>query len=98
MLDVLSDKDYEALTRFLHKATGWVFVALGGFLIAVTETYDLVEGSEWSLAVFWILIVVMTGLSVANAAAREARTDRGRKRRKQLQQHEGVAPGGATPS
>lgn len=98
MLDALSDEDYEALIRYLHKATGWIFVGAGGFLIAVAQTYELVEALEWPLAVFWVLLVTMTGLSIGNAAAREARTERGRQRRIQMQQHEGAAPSGAPPS
>lgn len=97
MLDALSDEDYEALIRYLHKATGWVFVGAGGFLIAVTETYGLVEGLQWPLVVFWILLVVMAGLSIGNAVAREARTERTRQRRIGMHQPEEAAPDGAAP-
>ena len=40
---------------------------MGGFLIAAKETYELTEGSEWPNLVFWVLVVVMAGLSFANA-------------------------------
>jgi hypothetical protein len=97
MLDVLSDEDYEALVRFLHKARGWVFVALGGLLIAISETYNLAESMHWSLVVFWILVVVLPGVCLGNTVALLRRSDRERKRRVELKQQRGAAPGGATP-
>jgi hypothetical protein len=37
ILDVMQDEDYEALTRFVNEAVGWILVAIG-FLIAAKET------------------------------------------------------------
>jgi hypothetical protein len=58
----LPDEDFEALSSFMSKARGWMLVGAGGFLIATKETYELVEGHEWPLWVFWALIVAMAGL------------------------------------
>ena len=41
ILDVMQGEDYEALTRFVNKAVGWILVAVGGFFIAAKETYGL---------------------------------------------------------
>lgn len=75
-LTVLSAEDIEALVTFLNKATGWLFVAGGGLLIATKETYELVQAEHWSLVVFWITIVVLAIISLANTAYRIARSER----------------------
>jgi hypothetical protein len=72
----LADNDYQALTSYVNKATGWLYVAGGGFLLAIGETYQIVEHEEWSIAVFWVLIAVMTGLAVGHAWYRQRRTAR----------------------
>ena len=65
----------DARPRVLHeKATAWLYVAGGAFLIALKETYELVEGHEWPTAVFWVLVVVMFGIAAVNTAVRMSRT------------------------
>ena len=59
---------------FMNKATAWFYVASGAFLIAIKETYELVEGHEWPTWVFWALIVVMAGLATGNTAVRLGQT------------------------
>jgi hypothetical protein len=59
---------------FMNKATAWFYVASGAFLIALKETYELVEGHEWPTWVFWVLVVVMAGLATGNTAVRMSRT------------------------
>lgn len=73
VLGRLSDEDFEAFVSFVNKAQGWLLVGLGGLLIAAKETWELVEGHEWETWVFWLLVVLMAGLSVGHAAARSAR-------------------------
>lgn len=75
ILDVMQDEDYEALTRFVNKAVGWILVAIGGFLIAAKETYGLCLEMEWSDVVFWILLVVMFGLCTGYTARRITRIE-----------------------
>jgi hypothetical protein len=76
ILNQMSDDDFDAMTGFVNKATGWLFVGAGGFLIATKETWELVEGLEWRRAVFWLLLVVMFALSIGHIAARSAHTQR----------------------
>lgn len=74
-VDSMSDEDHELLTRYLQKATGWMFVGLGGALIAAKETEGLVLERHWPTVVFWALVAVMVALAFANAA-RTNRHDR----------------------
>ncbi|WP_426574905.1 hypothetical protein [Aquihabitans sp. McL0605] len=74
VIDAMSDEDYEAVTRYVNKATGWLYVGAGSFLIAVTETYALVHAHDWPIALFWVLLVVMAALCVGNGVARENRS------------------------
>ena len=67
----------DVMTRwvsFMNKATAWFYVASGAFLIALKETYELVEGHEWPTAVFWVLIVGMLAIAAVNTAVRVSRT------------------------
>jgi hypothetical protein len=77
----LPDEDYEALGSFMRKARGWLFVGLGGTAIAAKETYELVEGSHWPIAVFWVLVPAMALLCVLNVAiqARREQADRAKR-------------------
>jgi hypothetical protein len=76
IMDSLTDEDYESLTNYMNKATGWLFVGVGGLLIAAKETYELVHGLEWSLVIFWLLVLVMISASIGNAVARQSHTER----------------------
>jgi hypothetical protein len=51
-------------------ATGWFTVAAGGTLLAVGETWQIVERHSWPAWLFWLLIVVMLAASMLNTAAR----------------------------
>jgi hypothetical protein len=72
LLAELSREEFEAITRFKKIARGWMYVALGAWLIAWKETWELVEHEEWPTALFWVLLVVMTlaalGLTVVSAS------------------------------
>lgn len=76
MLLAMSAEEYRVVAAFVNKATGWLFVGVGGFLIASKETYELAEGLEWPIAVFWVLLVVMLALAIANTAARSRHNER----------------------
>lgn len=60
--------------NFLNKANGWLVVATGGFLLAVKETWELVEDIHFPQWVFWVLIVVMPIAAIANSAVRSTNT------------------------
>ena len=70
----LEPQQRAALTRFLNKATGWLYVAIGGSLIATKETWELRETYEWPVAVFWVLAPAMALLCAANTTVRLSRT------------------------
>ena len=70
----LAHEEVEALVNYFDKATGWLLVGLGGFLLATKETWELIEHYEWPTYVFWILVVAMVALASLNAARRTART------------------------
>ena len=54
----LATEDLELITRYIGIARGWALVGLGALLIALKETYELVEHYEWPLPVYWLLVVV----------------------------------------
>lgn len=62
----LPTEDFEKLASFMSKARGWVLVGSGAALIGVKETFELVEGNGWPTWLFWVLVVVMPLLCVAN--------------------------------
>jgi hypothetical protein len=66
----LTETQREQFTSFKNKATGWFTVAAGGTLLAVGETWQIVERYRWPIWLFWLLIVVMLATSVFNTAAR----------------------------
>lgn len=70
----LAPDEVAALVNYMDKATGWLFVGLGGLLIAAKETWELIEHYEWPAWVFWVLVVAMIALASANAAHRTARS------------------------
>jgi hypothetical protein len=70
----LAPEQLKQTTSFFNKANGWVIVAIGGFLIAVKETWELVGDFHWPQWVFWILFVVMPLLAVASAVRKTITT------------------------
>lgn len=66
----LSQQDLDALVSFINKATAWMFVAIGGFLIATKETYELCHELDVPVAWFWVIVLVMLLLSIINTVAR----------------------------
>jgi hypothetical protein len=66
----LTDVQREQLTSFRNKATGWFTVAVGGTLLAIGETWQIVEDHNWPVWLFWLLVVVMLAGSVLNTAVR----------------------------
>jgi len=60
----------EQLTSFRNKATGWFTVAAGATLLAMGETWQIIEHYGWPVWLFWLLIVVMLTAAVLNTAVR----------------------------
>ena len=74
VMESLSAAQLSGLARFMNKATGWLYVALGALLIAVKESWELVEYNEWPSWLFWVLVVLMPVFAAVNTAARMAMT------------------------
>lgn len=75
----LGPDDRSALAELSDRATAWLFVAGGAFLIAAADTWNLHEAYHWEQWTFWALIVVITGVCVTYTSAR-ARRRRARSR------------------
>jgi hypothetical protein len=66
----LTETQREQLTSFRNKATGWFTVAAGATLLALGETWQIVEYYGWPAWLFWLLIALMLTVSVLNTAVR----------------------------
>ncbi len=77
----LSAEDLELVTRYINVARGWMLVGGGAFLIALKETWELVEHEEWPEWAFWALVVVMAVLTLGSIGGSAERERRGRDRR-----------------
>jgi hypothetical protein len=78
VMDALTPLQREQMIGFVSKAHGWFMVALGAFLIAIKETWELREAYEWPIAVFWVLVVVAAVAAVGHTARQMLRNDRAR--------------------
>ena len=72
----MNDTQREQFISFRNKSAGWLTVALGAFLLAGGETWEIVEHYEWPTWMFWLIIVVMVGASVLNTAIQMISHDR----------------------
>jgi hypothetical protein len=75
VLAALNIEQREQFVGFMNKATGWFTVAAGAFLIALKETWELNELYELPVAVYWIVVVVLSVLAVGNTVFRLVRAD-----------------------
>ncbi len=74
VMRALDARQVEQLVDFHNKATGWFLVAAGASLIAVKETWELHEHADWSLALFWVVVVLMPVLAAAYTAVQMSRS------------------------
>jgi hypothetical protein len=75
VMTVLTSAQMELLVRFGNKATGWILISLGAFLVALTETWTLREVYDWPLAVYVLVVAVMLLASASYTAVRLRRAD-----------------------
>jgi hypothetical protein len=68
MLAQLTQTQREQLTSFQSKSVGWFTVAAGATLLAVGDTWHVVQGYGWPGWVFWLLIAVMLTAAVLTTA------------------------------
>lgn len=73
VINEMSAKQVRAFRSYSEKANVWLAVSLGALLIATKETWELVEVYEWPEITFWLLIVFMASLAVANTIFRMRR-------------------------
>jgi hypothetical protein len=76
VLAALSPEDLDVIVRYINIARGWMLVGAGAFLIALKETWELVEHQEWPTWLYWVLIVFMAVLAlgvIGGSAERERR-------------------------
>ncbi|MCJ1979195.1 conserved hypothetical protein [Lactococcus piscium] len=60
----LSDDTHKALRRFYLKANGWIGVTLGGWLVAISTTWELVEKVELGIKTWVFLLLLLTYTSI----------------------------------
>jgi hypothetical protein len=60
---------------FSNKATGWFYVAGGAFLIFMKEAWELNELYHLPTFVYWIVVVVLAIVALANTVSRLQRSD-----------------------
>lgn len=71
-MDVAQRKQF---VDFKNTSTAWFTVAGGAFLIALKETWELVHLLHLHTAVFWVAIVVMLFIALANTVIRLSRAE-----------------------
>ena len=72
----LDPVDIKAMIDFMNKAIGWLLVALGGFLLACKETFELLLHYGESLTLFVIIVIGMALLALAHTIVRVKLTKR----------------------
>jgi len=60
----------EQFSSFVNKASGWFTVSIGATLLAAEQTWEVIERYHWPIWLFWLLVIVMLGVSVLNTAVR----------------------------
>lgn len=75
LMAALSARQIEQLMHFREKASAWIFVASGAFLIATKETWELRETYEWSVVAFWAIVVGMVMACAVNTVMRIKRRE-----------------------
>lgn len=73
-LHTMSTEQIQRMLAFSNTALGWLFVAAGATLIAIKETYELVEITHWPHAWTWIIVIAALLIAVGNAALQTSRT------------------------
>jgi hypothetical protein len=73
--EALPPEQLKQAVSFLNKANGWIVVALGALLLAVSETWNLVELTHLPVWVFIVAIVVLPIVAIGNAVARVSLTN-----------------------
>jgi hypothetical protein len=73
--NAMSPEDLRAFAHLRDVAGAWFLVAAGASLIAVKETWELVETYEWGEWSFWVLFTGMLVLGAVVVVVRLRRSD-----------------------
>lgn len=76
ILNALGTKQLRQTVTFFNKTNGWLTVAGGAFLLAVSATWDLRDTFDWPVALFWVLLVVGMIVSIGTTVRRMIQTQR----------------------
>jgi len=76
VLDAMAPEDIRAFAHLRDVAGAWFLVAAGASLIAVKETWELVEEYEWDEWSFWALLAGMLVIAGAVIVERVRRPER----------------------
>jgi hypothetical protein len=61
LLPHLTQTQRDQVTRFQSKSTGWFTVAAGAALLAMGETWQIIQHYRWPVWAFCLLVTVMLG-------------------------------------
>ncbi len=75
-IKTLPNNEVEALVSYRSKANAWLFITVGGFCIAISQSYGLAKENDWNNYILAALIVVMFVLSILNLITRLRRAKR----------------------
>lgn len=73
LLERMPRAQLEQFLSFTDKATGWLLVGAGAFLIALRETWELRDEADWPAWTFWLLLVVAVAASLGYTVVRQRR-------------------------
>lgn len=76
VLEALEPEQLRQTVNFFNKSHGWMIVAGGAYLLAVVATWQSYQSFGWPAIVFWVLLVVATGISISSAVRRMLQTQR----------------------
>jgi hypothetical protein len=74
VMHLLTPAQQEQVVRFGNKATGWIYIAGGAFLVALKETWSPKEIYRWPLPVYVLVVAAMVMTCAANTVLRQRRT------------------------
>ena len=75
-MDALSVEQFESLVSFINKATGWLLVASGGFLLAAKETLQALRERQFGALASAAVVAGVTILCVLYTVWRMAMSER----------------------
>jgi hypothetical protein len=73
--EAMSPEDLQAFAHLREVAGAWFLVAAGASLIAVKETWELIEAYEWEKWSFWALLAIMLALALGLIVVRIRRSE-----------------------